>query len=79
MVFMERNFVDFSCFLIVFFVGLIFVFDLLGVMWAMIKKQPYKSMLGSFIERFLDYPTLLWLPLLIVILYVYGFFISCNF
>lgn len=73
---MERNTEDIVCFLVVFFAGLVFVLDLLGVTWAMIRKKPYKSMLGSFIESFLNYPSLFWLPVLIAILYLYFFLVT---
>ena len=73
---MERPTEDIICMIIVFFVSLVFVLDLLGVAWAMIRKKPYKSMIGSFIEGFLDYPSLFWIPVLIVIMYVYFFTVA---
>lgn len=73
---MERNIEDVLCFIVVFFVGLVFVLDLLGVVWAMLRKKPYKSMIGGFIESFLDYPALFWMPVIIAILYVYYFMVT---
>ena len=70
---MERPTEDIMCALIVFFVGLAFVLDLFGLAWAMIRKKTYKSMIGSFIEGFLNYPSLFWLPVLISIMYIYFF------
>ena len=76
---MERNTADILCFLIVCLVGIVFVFDLLAAAWAAAKKQPYKSMIGNFVERFTDEPKLAWLPVLIALLYAYGFYTSVNF
>lgn len=73
---MERNIEDVMCFLVVFFVGLTFIFDLLGVAWAMFKKKPYKSMLGGFIENLAEYPSLFWIPILIAISYLYFFLVT---
>lgn len=66
------NAFDITCFVIVFFVGLTFVFDLLGAAGAALKKKEYKSMIGSFIENFADRPAVWWLPAIIAVLYAYG-------
>ena len=71
---MERPTGEILCLLIVVFVGIAFVLDLLGVAWAMIRKKPYKSIIGEFIENFLNQPSLFWLPVLIAIMYAYSFF-----
>lgn len=73
---MERDFIDVACFIIVFFVGLVFVMDLIGVSWAMITKKPYKSAIGSFIEHFLKYSSLFWLPVVIAFMYAYFFIVT---
>ena len=74
---MERSTEDILCFLVVVFVGFAFVLDLIGAAFAMIKKKEYKSLLGSFIENFANYPSLFWLPVLIAIMYAY-FFLVIN-
>lgn len=73
---MERETIDIACFIIVFFVGLAFVLDLLGVSWSMIRNKPYKSLIGSFIENFLDYRSLFWLPIVIAVLFAYFFLVT---
>ena len=72
---MERSTADLLCFLVVMYVSLVFILDLVGVAWAMITKKPYKSMIGGFIERFLEYPSLFWMPILLAIMYAYFFFV----
>lgn len=76
---MERNTADILCFIIVCFVSIAFVLDLLAAAWATAKKQPYKSMIGNFVEHFTDEPKLVWLPVLIALLYAYGFCASVKF
>ena len=60
------------CLALVAFTGLFFVLDLLGVAWAIIRKKPYKSALGNFIESFIEHPGIWWLAVLIAIMYAYG-------
>lgn len=75
---MERHTADIFCFLVLFLVSLVFVFDLFGATEAALKKKEYKSMIGSFVEKLAD-NELWWLPLLVALFYIYGFYISVNF
>jgi hypothetical protein len=60
------------CLIVVALVGLFFVLDLLSAALAAIRKKPYKSALGNFIESFLEHPGIWWLAVLIAIMYAYG-------
>ena len=60
------------CLIVVAFVGLFFVLDLLSTALAAIRKKPYKSALGNFIESFIEHPGIWWLAVLIAIMYAYG-------
>ena len=63
---------DILCLILAFFVGLAFVLDLLGASWAALRKKPYKSMIGGFVEDLADNPKLWWFPILIALFFVYG-------
>lgn len=60
------------CLIVVAFVGLFFVLDLLSVALAAIRKKPYKSALGNFIESFLEHPGIWWIAVLIAVMYTCG-------
>ena len=62
------------CLALVAFTGLFFVLDLLGVVWAIIRKKPYKSAIGGFIESFLEHPGVWWIAVIIALMYARGLF-----
>lgn len=59
-------------FTVVLFVCIAFVLDLLGTATANLKKKPYKSIIGSFIEDLSDRQGLWWFPILIAVAFIYG-------
>ena len=69
---MERTTADVVCIIVAGFAQIGFILDLIGLAWAMIRKKPYKSLIGSFIEYFNDYNSLFWLPIIIALLFAYG-------
>lgn len=70
---MDRSTGYVLCIIVVALVGLAFILDLLAVAWAMIRKKPYKSAIGGFVESFLEHPKLFWLPVIIAAMYAFGF------
>lgn len=68
---------DIFAMIIAFFVCLAFTLDLLGAAWAALRKKEYQSLLGQFIEKFANNPSLWWLPVVVAILFAYGIHVIC--
>ena len=65
---------DAICILIVVLVGLTVTLDFLGVGFAALRKKPYKSIIGSFLQDLSERHAVWWFPILVAILFAYGLF-----
>ena len=63
---------DILCMIIALFASLAFALDLLGAALAALKKKPYNSLIGEFIQNLSENYSLWWMPVVIAVLFAYG-------
>ena len=66
---------DIICIVAVFLIWLTVTLDLLGAGFAALRKKPYKSMIGEFVQNLSDLHAVWWFPIVIAFLFTYGLII----
>ena len=58
--------------IIAVFASAAFALDLLGASWAALRKKPYSSLIGEFVQKLSENYSLWWMPVVIAVLFAYG-------